>query len=803
MVMALHAVCLGLGAAAFSPAQAVETAAVQGARHAVDLPAGPLAEVVGRYSSLVGVTLAFNAAEVRGLQSTGLKGNVSVEEGFSRLLASHGLEAVLTAPGRYTLRRLPQRQGESTLAEVQVSEMALGAVTENSGSYTSGSSNSSTGLALSLKETPQSVSVITRQQMDDQGMVQLADVVKQTAGLILSQSGNMGSDSSPIFSRGFQVENYQVDGVGYLHSNYSSIFQSNDMALYDRVEVVRGATGLMNGIGTPSATINLIRKRPTADFQMNGKVEVGSWDYYRAEADISSSLNEARTLRGRFITAVQDNASFIDRLKESKRIFSGIVEADLSPSTLATVGLTYQEHHATGHARSGRPQFYNDGTPVIWQRSDSAAADWAYSRRESLQAFGSLEHRLENEWRLKGTYTYSKTRFDEQIGYAAGGLPDKASGTGVIIYGGRWAGPPEQNSVDVQASGPFTLFGRKHDLALGATYSHTKQDAEAYHLWYFLPVPNIYTWNGSSPGKPNNSPVGDFNYTEQTRSMYATARFRLTDALSLITGARNTSWQDETYNRSYASNVSTTERRRWDNRLTPYAGLVYELTPQWSAYGSYTDIFKPQSNKDASGNFLDPLLGKSYEVGVKGSLMQNRLNLGLAHYRVQQDNLAVAIPGVFGPDGNQAYRAESGTETRGFEVELAGALARNWQVSTSYARNLSEDKNGQRLNTNIPKESFKVFTSYRLPQIGHGLTVGGGMRWQDATWSDYAWLPGKPRSTQESYAVVDLMAQYGITRDVVATLNLYNALDKSYRTNSGSSYYGEPRNLRVGLNFRF
>lgn len=804
LTLAVQAILLCLAAAPLTPLQAAEAVpAQQRSAQQFDLAGGSLAEVIGRFSGAVGVTLTFDAGELRSIQSPGLKGRYTVEEGFARLLAGSGMEAVATAPGRYVLRKLPVSTREATLPVVHVMDAPLGAVTENTGSYTSGSSSSSTKLALSLKETPQSVSVITRQQMDDQGLIQLTDVVKQTAGLILAQSGNNGSDSSPIYSRGFEVENYQVDGVGYLHSNYTSIFQSNDMALYDRVEVVRGATGLMNGIGTPSATINLIRKRPTADFQMSAKVEAGSWDYYRAEADVASSLNEARTLRGRMVVASQENASYIDRLKENKKVFYGIVEADLGPSTLATMGLTYQEHNASGHARGGRPLFYSDGSRTQWSRSDSAAADWAYSRRESLSAFASLEHRLENEWLFKGTYSYSKTKFDEQIGYAYGGSPNKATGAGVILYGGRWSGPPVQNSLDVYASGPFSLFGRKHDLVVGATFSHTKQDAEGHHLWYLLPIANIYTWNGTTPTRPDNSPVGDFNYTESTQSAYATARFRLSDPLSLIVGVRNTSWKDETYSRNYATNVATREERRWDNQLTPYAGLVYDITSLWSVYGSYTNIFKPQSAKDASGTSIDPLLGKSYEVGLKGSLMENRLNLGLAYYRIQQDNLAVSLPGVFAPDGSQAYRAEAGTETRGYEIEVAGALSRNWQASASFAHNVSEDSSGTRLNTNIPKDSFKLFTTYRITGVGNGLTVGGGVRWQSSTWSDFTWIAGSPRATQESYSVVDLMAQYGITKDLSATVNLYNALDKTYYTNSSSSYYGEPRNLRVGLNLRF
>lgn len=802
-----------LGVALVAPAALLPTleahaqgAAPQLAKRHYDIPAGALGTVLSRFAGASGIVLSFNAGLTAGKESAGLQGSFSVDEGFSRLLAGSGLEALPQGGGNYLLRRLPApatADGIAVLPSVRVSANALGTVTEDSASYTTGSMQTATRLSLSIRETPQSVSVITRQRMEDQGMTQLPEVIQQTAGLTISQSGNMGSDSSPIYARGFVVENYLVDGVGHLHSNYTSIFQSQDMVLYDRVEVVRGATGLMNGIGTPSATINLIRKKPTREFQGYAKVEVGSWDRHRVEADVSSALNEAGTLRGRAVMAWQENASYIDRLKENRNVAYGVVEADLSASTLLRAGLTWQQHDATGHSRGGLPLFYSDGTRTDWRRSDSAAASWAYSKRENLSFFTALEHSFDNAWRIKGTYSYDRTKFDEQLGYAAGGNPDRLTGAGVTMYAGRWAGPPVQHSLDVYASGPFTLFEREHELVVGATLSRTKQDADSYHLWYFMPLDNIYAWNGRTPGRPDNSPTGDFDYTESTRSAYTTARFKPADPLSVIVGARVTNWEDETYNRSYATGVATSVRREWSDRLTPYAGIVYDIAPGWSAYGSYTNIFKPQSSKGVSGSYLDPLLGNAYELGSKAELFGGRLNLAAAIYRIMQDNLAVAIPGVLAPDGSQAYRAAAGTKTRGFELEMGGEIARNWQAAAAFARNLSQDAGGKLLNTNVPQNTLKLFTTYRMPWIGNGLTVGGGLRWQNRSWSDFTWMTGSPRVTQQGYTLVDLMARYDITPQLSATLNAYNLFDKAYQTSSSSSYQGEPFSLRLGVSYRF
>lgn len=793
--------CAAALATLVAPAAHSQTTA-PAAPQSLSLPAQPLGQALNALARQSGVAISVDAALIANRNAPALQGTMSLREALQRLLAGSGLLAVPCASG-WTIRPAGASDDGAMLAPLTITAQSDRSTTEGSGSYTTGSMQTATRLPMSIRETPQSVSVITRQRMEDQGLTQLPEIIQQVAGLTMNQSGNQGSDSSPIYSRGFAVENYQVDGVGHLNSNYSSIFQSNDMVLYDRVEVVRGATGLMNGIGTPSATINLIRKKPTAEFQGYVKAETGSWDRYRIEADVSSALNAAGTLRGRGVIAWQENDSYIDRLEESKKIASAIIEADLAPNTLLTAGLSWQQHRATGHTRGGLPLFNSDGTRTHWRRSDSAAASWAYSRRENLAAFAALEHRFDNEWKLKGTYSYDRTKFDEQLGYAAGGNPNKATGAGVSLYAGRWSGPPTQHSLDVYASGPFTLFERKHDLVFGATVARTKQDAESYHLWYVLPVPNIYTWNGNIPSRPDNSPTGDFNYTEKTNGAYATARFKPFDALSIIVGARTTSWEDETYNRSYATGVSTNVRREWSNQVTPYAGLVFDLSSQWSVYASYTDIFKPQSSKDASGNYLDPLLGKAYELGSKAELFGGKLNLAAALYQIEQDNLAVSIPGVLAPDGSQAYRAAAGTKTRGVEFEVGGQLARNWQASAAFARNLSQDADGKLLNTDVPQNTLKLFSTYRLPWVGNGLTIGGGVRWQNRTWSDFTWISGSPRVTQEAYTLVDLMARYEITPQVSATFNAYNLFDKTYQTSSSSAYYGEPRSVRLSLAYRF
>lgn len=775
-----------------------------------EIAAQPLAAALGAFGRQAGVQLLFDEVEVAGRRGQAVQGLLLPREALARLLAGSGVAIASERAGGFVLKAVapPPAEGASgaVLAPVTVKAQALAdGTTERSGSYTTRSTATATGLPLSIRETPQSVSVITRQRMEDQGLTQLTDVAAQTAGLVVAQGGNVGSDSSPIYSRGFAVDNYMVDGIKMLES-YSSIFQSQDMALYDRVEIVRGATGLMNGSGTASAAINMVRKKPTRAFQASARVEAGSWDHYRADLDVGGPLNAAGSLRGRLVAAKQDAKSYIDRLQEDRTVLYGVLEADLAPHTLLRAGLSEQRHDSTGHARGGLPAYYSDGTRTHWARSDSAAPNWSYSRRHSTSGFVTLDRAFDNGWELQATAMRTVTFSDELVGYASAGNPVRETGAGVGIWATHWEYKPRQNVLALQAKGSFGLFGREHDLVVGATHARTQRHSPSYTNWthagWSNAIDDITTWDGSSPAAPPNPAVGTNAMDERSNSAFASVRLRATDALSLIVGARVTDWRRGTASTSNSTGVTTTTLLRETGEVIPYAGVVFDLDAHWSAYASYTTIFQAQSQKTVDGKYLDPLMGNSRELGIKGAFFDDRLNVSAAVYETQEDNKAIAITDTFAPDGAQAYEALSGTRSRGFELELAGQLARGWEVSTSFARNQTRDRLGAPLNTNVPQSVAKLYTAYRLPGVGNGLVLGGGLRWQNRIYTNNLG-PARATFVQGAYAVVDLMARYAVTPRLQVSVNLQNLFDKWYYTSTGNSYYGAPRSVRVALDLRY
>ncbi|MDF3605795.1 TonB-dependent receptor [Paracoccus sp. DMF-8] len=240
--------------------------------------------------------------------------------------------------------------------------------------------------------------------------------------------------------------------------------------------------------------------------------------------------------------------------------------------------------------------------------------------------------------------------------------------------------------------------------------------------------------------------------------------------------------------------------------VTPFAGLVYDLNDEWSLYASYTDIFNPQNYRDRNGNYLDPVIGKSYEIGAKAELFDGGLNAQVAIFDMEQDNVAVRDGTLLVPGGDNeyAYRGQKGITSKGIEVELSGEVRPGWNLFVGASALRLRDADGERIDTANPTQTIKIATTYNLPGQWEQWTVGGGLRWQNQTWTDVGIGNNTYRVRQGSYAVVDVMARYDINDQWSAQLNVNNLFDKSYyNTPYEQITYGQPRNAMLTLVSRF
>lgn len=657
-----------------------------------------------------------------------------------------------------------------------------------------------TKMALTARDTPQSISVISKQRMEDQKLETLNDVLKNTTGI---SEFNSGANRSNFYSRGFMIDNYQIDGVPSLIDSQWNIGDTlSDTAIYDRVEIVRGATGLMTGAGSPAASVNMIRKHADSkEFVGNVSASYGSWDNQRYVADLSAPLTESGNVRGRMVAGYQDGDSWLDNYHTQKKFFYGVVDADLTDSTTLSVGYDYQETHIAGATWGGLPTFYLDGSKTHYDRSTNLSPDWAYNDSDSKTVFASLKQNFSNGWQFNLSGTHTEATMDSKLLYIDGYF-DKTTGIGVGPYAGYDllggtgynTAKRKENSVDAYVSGPFELFGRQHELMAGVTYirqndryvststSFTSADVGDFNNWGNYPEPD---WDPQALAQDN---------TIHQKSAYMATRLSLADPLHLILGARYTKY-----------NADTLTQNMEKNNVTPYAGLVYDINDTYSAYASYTSIFKPQTYRNASGAYLSPVTGKSYETGIKGDWMNSRVTASLAVFRIEQDHLGATDYALVQGSTDYAYYEQDGTVSKGVEFEINGAVTDNLQMTFGATRYVAKDGDGAALNPTQPRTSLKLFSSYRLPML-QDLTVGGGVNWQTHTWDNVAGPDGASTlyAEQGSYALVDLFSRYRVTKQLSVQANLNNLFDKTYNIDVGrNTVYGEPRNVSISANYSF
>ena len=699
-----------------------------------------------------------------------------------------------------------------TLAPVKVQGTRVReGTTEGTGSYAPSVMDSATRLPLTTRQTPQSVTVITRERMDDQVMIKASDALQNTPGITVTSIS--GPNREVYYSRGFMIENYTFDGHPVTMTTSGGQVLLTDMAMFDRVEVVRGATGLTQGVGSPAGAINFIRKRPTREFQASVQGQIGSWNHLGVEADLSGALNAAGSLRARAVAHWREADSFQDVASERRKLLYLIAEADLTPDTLLTASLSHQRGgNVTTY--SGLPTA-RDGGDLRLSRSTFLGNRWNFWDEKNTMAYASLEQRLAGGWKA----SLSANRiWGEQDRFVNGILLNETQYDQTGLAGKNRT---DRASYDIHARGPYTLFGRQHDLVVGAAARSGKDYADVAGYWPAIPLgTNIDIYNWTHDAARPASIVYDFynRNRDRQRGFYGTTRLNVTDSLKVLLGLRvdwfrYTSWSTFLDHDAGTWEASTTGHEK-DRNLTKYAGILYDVDRHHTVYASYADIFKPQSERNTANQFVDPIVGKNYEIGVKGSYAGGALNGSAAIIRVDQDNLAM-------PDGNcpfnpreTCYRSTGLARSQGFDLEVLGSPLPGWQIGAGFThattktiRDSEPEMVGVRLRTQLPARQFKLMTTYQLPD--GKWRIGGALRWQSKIYHDNDWMGFAYHTEQKAYALVDAMVAYRWDARLSLQLNVTNLFDKTYYREintqpvewGGNTLYGQPR--RVMLTARY
>ncbi len=762
-----------------------------------NVPAGPMAQALRRFASQADISVSFKDSLIGNTKSAGLKGSYNIEDGLNTLLGNAPLNVKASGNNAYII----EKRIISTLATTQVTDESLGSNTENTGSYTTGSMASATGLNLSMRETPQSVSVVTSQLIQDQDLRTLTDVVNSTVGI---STRALDSERQMFSSRGFSIDSYQIDGNSITWSPAWNAGENNtNTVIFDRVEIVRGATGLMVGAGNPSASINLVRKRADSKkITASVNVSAGSWNNYRTSADVGSALNDSGTIRARVVASYEQGDSFVDLASKETTVFYGVIDIDLTDKTLLSFGSSYQDNAPKGTSWGGLPIWYSDDSRTDYPRSKTKSAKWSSWQSTNKSYFSRLSHQFENNWQLTMDLNRIENTADEKLIWITG-VPNKQTGQGMTASPSYLIGERSQDDINIKLSGDYQLFEREHSATFGYSYSNQDQNTSRDNNKVKLLIANFDLWNDDIAEPQWGSFDTPDKMNTKQRGFYGITRLSLTDELKVIIGGRYADWQQEGNN--WSGDISF-----GDTSFIPYAGVLYNINYNHTLYLSYTDIFKPQNNQDYLGKYIAPIRGNNYEFGLKSDFFDGDLTTSVTLFKIEQDNLAQAdtgktVPGTTPPA--QAYYAAQGTVSEGFELEAVGKLQPNWDLSLGYTQFKAEDSDGKQVNTNQPRKLFKIFTKYNFTGNLDSLSIGGGVNWQSDNYTVIAWGPYVGRKVNQSaYALVNLMTHYQINEQLAAQLNIDNLLDKTYYSQIGffsQLAYGRPRSVNLNLSYKF
>ena len=779
------ATALALAAMAAPPVHA-QSAPVAPATRSIQLQAQPLGQALNELARQADLQLSFPADRVAGRTAPALQGQMTVREALDRLLVGTGL--VASVEGDIVVIA-PSAPAQPQAADGGAQEQQLAAVvvtTRRENRVSTGA----TGLPMDIRETPQTISVIDAEQMRDFGVTGTNEALALGTGINIEQ---YETNRATFNARGFEIQSTQIDGLG-MTNDWGTVVGQMDTFMFEKIELIRGANGLLTGVGNASGTINYVRKRPRNENGGEVQLSAGSHGLRRGAVDYNRILSDDGSWAGRLVVAHEDKDSYLRSLHDKRTTIYGVVDGQIGNNGILTLGFTHQNHKQRSPMWGSLTLNYLDGRQAEFPRSSSTSQDWTYWNTRSNTAFIEYAHGLSSGWEVKTTYSKRRAVEATALLYAyapAGGLnPDN---TGLVGWPYRSQTTTDNDLVDVNVNGAFNAFGREHTLIAGISHSRQKTSTDVYEFddaYLFLPLPpfpyggNVYPEPEWNPKTPSSS--GEQKLTR----LYAATRLTLSDRLKAIVGVNAIRLQREGSSR-YGSVVTATDYPDTEE-VSPYLGFTYDFTPNVLGYVSYSDIFQNQDQTDFDGNYLDPVKGVNYEAGVKADWLGKRLLTTFAVFHAEQKGLAV-YAGM--TPSSQYYYVPRDVQSKGFEVEATGMITRDTRLSAGLTRLYMDGPDGSSTFEWVPRTTVNVKLDTRIAAVP-GLRAGIGGRWQSDVYK-------RGGAKQDSYLVAHAFASYQLTDDATLRLNINNVFDKKYV--GGLAYgaiYGAPRSAMLTLEYK-
>jgi outer membrane receptor for ferric coprogen and ferric-rhodotorulic acid len=651
-------------------------------------------------------------------------------------------------------------------------------------------SKGATGLTMALNETPQSISVISSEQIKNFSANSVDDALQMATGITVEQGE---TNRTRYTSRGFDIKSTQIDGIG-LPNGWGLVTGAMETYGYEEIEVIRGANGQLTGVGNAAGTINYVRKRPTNENEGEVGLTLGSYDLKRLQADYSFLLTDSGSWAARFVGVVEDSGSYLDALEDDRTYLSAVVDGQLTNNSTLAFGASYQDANSDGVMWGGLPLAYADGTQADFDVSASPTQDWTMWDTTNISAFIEYAYIFNNDWEVKATYNRQDSEDQSKLFYVTDtfGIFDRETNLGLAGQPGRYDSEFSADLFDLTAKGQYNLFGQDHELMIGASTSkstgisfingYDNTSTPAYGLTPAFPYASDAT---PEPLWGERNKYADLDVT-LTR-LFGSTKLNITDSLFVIAGFNAIDYSRKGYNAGGAVDNE-------ENEISPYLATTYAITNDINAYLSYSDIYQPQEQYNYDGQFLAPSKGVNYEIGIKTQWLDDSLLASFAVFRAEQDNIAVYA----GLNALGQYYYEGTTmDSNGFELEVVGRVTDNLNAIFAYTSLDIEDQDGVNTSAWEPKNLVKFSLDYNLAQLPE-LTFGLGGKWQSKVENAAASVK------QDSYLLVNAFARWNMSDKMAIQANIDNITDEKYITSlKNVGFYGAPVNASVNLTYSF
>ncbi|WP_095081358.1 TonB-dependent siderophore receptor [Pseudomonas sp. Irchel s3h17] len=765
---------------------------------AYNLPAAPLASTLNQIASQAGLALSLNPSLAAGKTSSPVNGQFDATGALNQALRGTGLQLEQSSAGTYSLVAVPE--GVLALPETAVigvgdSESAWGPAAGFVATRTAAGTKTDTAIV----EVPRSMSVITREQLDDRQVLNLNDALRYTAGV---QSSGYGSDSRAdwLRVRGFDPSQF-LDGLPLPKGSFAN--PKIEPWNLERITVLRGPASSVYGQTPPGGMLDMVSRRPQVESAHQIEAQTGSNEHKQINFDSTGKVDDEGQFLYRVSGVVRDSNSPIDHIPDKRYNIAPSLTWNINDDTSLTFISQYTRDD-TGITGQFLPlQGTKLGSPAgdISHHKNLGEPDWDFYDRTYYALGYALEHRMNDVWQFRQNLRYTKSDLEFQaVNVATVNTVDEEGN--VNRESGIVNEDISQFAVDNNFQADFSTGEIGHTLLLGLDHQRSNTN---YQWLYGMGVPPINVNNPIYGGDMSNVTyfaMQDYNQKTQQTGVYIQDQMAL-DNWRLTLGGRE-DWIHTGTTFYNNNNVTNTQR---DTAFTSNIGLSYVFDNGVTPYVSYTESFQPSIGAAVSATeSFEPTEGRQYELGIKFQPVGSKTLLTAAVYDLRQENVSVTEGSI--------TRQVGELQVRGLELEATSEVTDNLKLIGSYTYTDTEIRKGLEAEVGnrmalIPENQATLWADYTWHAGAlDGFGVGGGVRYVGDTYGN---TTNTDVAHVSSYTIYDASVHYDLGRldntlkGVTVAVEAKNLFDKDYLANCDGywCYYGDERNVVASVNYKF